>query len=430
MIYKNYFEQLKQAIPLLMEESNIPGFSISVCDKEKIIFSNTYGFTDSSRTFPVTSTTQFSLQSISKTYTAFGFMLAVQDNKVSLDEPVKKYVPEFSVRHKDGGDYSSAVTFRQCLTHRTGLRHEAPVGSNYIYSGTFEEHIKSINGTFLRFKPGEHYSYSNLGVDLAAYALGKIYDMPFEEYMLKKVFEPLEMKTSTFDQKDFLMKIDSAVGHAKTALVKYPVMMLGAGGMYSTADDMMNFIRCFLNRGIYNGKRIMKQEILEQMYNEYPPSNEWPYNLGLVAGLVKERAVLNHNGMGFGFLAIQDIFPENDLGAAALINSAENPDARIRLCRSMWSDLFALQDDGKTDCEPIPESYEPFLGIYEASRNDNGGSLKMAVVPRNGAIYCYGSKLDHHSGNLFFNEQNDCVEFIENGMKFDNITLQRMNVYE
>ncbi|MFA5324283.1 MAG: serine hydrolase domain-containing protein, partial [Smithella sp.] len=159
MLYKNYFEQLKRAIPLLMEERDIPGFSISVCDKEKIIFSDTYGYTDLSKNIAITPITRFSLQSISKTYTAFGFMLAVQDGKVLLDEPVKKYVPDFYVRHRDGENYSSSITFRQCLTHRTGLRREAPIGSNYVYSGTFDEHIKSINGTFLRFKPGEQYCY-------------------------------------------------------------------------------------------------------------------------------------------------------------------------------------------------------------------------------------------------------------------------------
>jgi len=423
-MYRNYFHQLKTAIPLLMKEKNIPGFSISVCDKEKVIFSETYGYTDLSENIPVTATTQFSLQSISKTYTAFGFMLAVQDGKVSLDDSIKKYIPKFSVKHKDGEDYSSSITFRQCLTHRTGLKHEAPVGSNYVYSGTFDEHIESINGTFLRFKPGEQYCYSNLGIDLAAYALGRIYEMPFEEYMLNKVFIPLEMAHSTYRQNDYLMRVESAVGHGKESLVKYPIMMLGAGGMYSCPDDMTRFIRCFLNQGVYNGQRIMKQEILEQMYNEYPPSDEWLYNFGLVAGIIKERAILNHNGGGFGFLATQDIFIDSGFGAAALINSTEHPNIQLTIIRNMWDDLFALQDAGKEDCEHIPDNYEPLIGLYETKFN--GGSWKLAVIPRNGAIYCDNQKLEHHSGNLFFNEKNDSVEFIENGMIYDNVTCNRI----
>ena len=407
----------------MIEENNIPGFSISVCDKEKIIFSDTCGFTDLSKNIPVNSTTQFGLQSISKTYTAFGFILAVHNGKVSLDDSVKKYVPDFYVRHMDGEDYSSAITFRQCLSHRTGLKHEAPIGSNYNYNGTFDEHIKSINGTFLRFKPGKQYSYSNLGIDLAAYTLGKIYNMSFEDYMRIKVFEPLEMVNSTFKQDDYLMRIDGAVGHGKTPLVKYPIMMIGAGGMYSCPDDMTHFIRCFLNQGVYKDQRIINQEILEQMYNEYPATEEYPYNLGLVVGLRNGERILNHNGGGFGFLAAQDILIDRGFGAVALTNSTEHNNIHITIIRcNIWDDLIALQDAKKDDCDPLPDSYKNLIGMYEA-RYMNGDSWKLAVIPRNGGIYCNYEKLEHQSGNLYFNKNNDCIEFIENGMIYDNVTL-------
>ena len=436
MPYMNYFIQLKQAIPLLMEESDIPGFSMSICDEEKVIFSNTYGYTDLTKNIPITRATQFSLQSISKTYTAFGFMLAVQDGKVSLDDSVKKYLTSFSVRHKDGEDYSSSITFRQCLSHRSGLKHEAPIGSNYVYSGTFDEHIRSINGTFLRFKPGEQYYYSNLGIDLVAYVLGRIYEMPFDEYMSKKVFIPLEMPNSTYRQEDYLIGVESAVGHNKESLVKYPIMMIGAGGMYSCPDDMTCFIRCFLNQGNHSGQRIIKQEFLEQMYNEYSHDSdlntttinkrtgEWPYILGLAVGTVNNRTIINHNGGGFGFLATQDIAIDSGLGAAALINSTEHPNTQLTIIRNMWDDLFTLQDAGRNDCEPIHDSYEPLIGLYEAKFI--GGSWKLAVIPRNGAIYCNNQKVEHHTGNLFFNAKNDCIEFMENGMKYDNIFLHKI----
>ena len=92
-----------------------------------------------SKIIPITSTTQFSIQYISKTYTAFEFMLSVQDGKVSLDDSLKKYVPTFSVKNKDGQEYSFEITFRHLLKHRSGLAHEAPVGNNFEY-GAFEEH--------------------------------------------------------------------------------------------------------------------------------------------------------------------------------------------------------------------------------------------------------------------------------------------------
>ena len=424
MFYPNYFHQLKKAIPLLMQESGIPGLSISVCDKEKVVFADTYGFTDLSKTIPVDEKTQFAMMSISKTYTAFGFMLAVQDNKIALDDPVKKFMPDFSVRHKDGEDYSPVITFRQCLTHYTGLRHEPPIGNNWEpYNGTFDEHINSINGTFLRFKPGEQFSYSNMGIDIAAYALGKIYDMPFEDYMQEKVFIPLEMNNSTFNQDKFITRTDTAIGHAyKKSLEKNPVKVLGAGGMYSCPDDMTHFIRCILNKGIYNGRQIIKQDILEQMYSKYPESDEWQYNLGVNVGFIKKRAILNHCGGGYGFLTAQDIVLGGGLGAAIVTNAVLH-DKYIQICRNIWDDIFDLQDAGKTDCEPVSDNYESFFGVYEATTE--GVTFKKAVVPRNGAIYCGNQKLEHYSGNLYFNENNDTIEFAKDGIICDNIMFRR-----
>jgi len=418
----NYFNQLKQAIPLVMEECDIPGFSISVCDKEKNIFSEAFGFIDLSKNTPITASTQFSIQSISKMYTAFGFMLALQDNKVSLDDPIKKYIPDFFIKHKNNVDYSSAITFRQCLTHRTGLRHEALIGNNFCYNGTFDDHIKSINGTFLRYTPSEQYSYSNLGIDLVAYSLGKIYQMPFEDYMQVKVFDPLEMKFSTYQQKKFQENTDNAVGHDTKSLMKKPILMLGAGGMYSCPTDMTHFIRCVLNNGIYNGRSIIKQNLLEQMYTEFPASSEWPYNLGLVAGIIKNRTILNHNGGGFGFLSTQDIVLDGGYGVAALTNSVKHSNKHIEICRNMWNDLFSLIDEKKKDCTLINKNHNHFIGVYEAIYE--GGSCKISVIPRNGSLYCNNQKLSYYSGNIFFSENNDCIEFFDNFIILDNVKMK------
>jgi len=422
MSYNNYFEQLRTAIPLLMREHGIPGASFTVVDREKVIFSDTYGYTDLSRTTPISPVTPFSIQSISKTYTALGFIFAVQDGKVSLDELLIKYVPSFSVKYIDGEDYSSLITFRQLLQHRSGLAHEAPIGNNFTY-GSFEEHIKSINDTFLRFKPDEKYSYSNLGIDLVAYALGKIYDMPFEEFMQKKVFAPLDMDNSTFDQEAILLRFDSAIGHDKTSLIKYPISMLGAGGMYSCPNDMVKFILCVLNNGMHNGKSIVKDDILKQMYNQYPISNECIYHLGVEVGLWKNHVLVNHNGGGFGFFATQDILPDAGLGAVVLTNSVNHPTINHRICRNMWDDLLDLQDSGKEDCEPLTNEFYRYVGLYETMYN--GGSWKLSVIPRNGMLYCNNQKLTRFAEDIFFTENGDCVKFSDNKISYNYVSADK-----
>ncbi|WP_151736824.1 serine hydrolase domain-containing protein [Paenibacillus tengchongensis] len=422
-LFNNYFDQLATAIPLLMGEHGIPGFAISVVDREGSIFSGAYGYTDTAKRTPVTSETVFSIQSISKTYTAFGFMLAVAAGKVSLDDPLKRIVPAFTVKHKDGNDYSGLITFRHLLSHRSGLGHEAPIGNNFGY-GPFTEHIASIYETYLRFKPNETYSYSNLGIDLVAYALQEIMDMPFESYMQQSVFTPLNMSRSTYNQQQFLLNNDSAMGHDQQALAKFPVSMLGAGGMYACADDMAQFVMCFLNGGFYEGQQLIDNVILRKMYTEYSASEEWRYQLGLGAELQQRRLLLNHNGGGFGFLGTQDILPEVELGAVALTNSVNHPAIQLLVCRNMWRDLLEMKDAGIVDCERLDDHLERYIGLYEAQYN--GGSHRLAVFPRNGGLFCKGQRLVYHSSGLFFTGENDCVEFTDDAMRFNYVLYQKI----
>ncbi|HBN83766.1 MAG TPA: hypothetical protein DDZ89_07960 [Clostridiales bacterium] len=424
MLYKNYFEQLRKAIPLLMEAQNVPALSISVTNKSEVVFSEGFGFTDPSHNFEVNSNTRFSLQSISKTYTAFGFMLTVDKGKVSLDETLKKYIPSFNVRSRDNIDYSNKITFRHLLKHRSGLAHEAPVGNNFSF-GTFEEHIKSINDTCLKFKPDEDYSYSNLGIDLIAHALEKIYDMPFEEFMEQYVFAPLDMKLSTYKQEIFLCDIKSAVGHGKKTLVKNPIPMLGAGGMYSCTEDMVKFIDCFLNDGVYKGKKVINENTLKLMYEEYPASENWQYNLGLDVGLFKGKTILNHNGGGYGFYCSQDILPDMGLGAASLTNSVMHPNIQHSIIRNMWSDFITLADEGLCDCDDISDKYKKYIGVYQANYIDD--NFKEAIIPRNGELYLGNQKLQYHSTDLFFTQNNDIVEFAsDNCVRINYIEYQKV----
>lgn len=247
--------------------------------------------------------------------------------------------------------------------------------------------------------------------------------MPFEDYMQKYVFEPLDMKYSTFNQQDFLLNTKSAMGHGKTSLVKYPISMIGAGGMYTCPNDMAHFIMCFLNNGVYSDKKIIEAKFLQQMYSEYPASNEYPYNLGLVAGIHKNRVLLNHNGGGFGFYATQDILVNEGLEVAALTNSAEHSGIQTQICRYMWDDLLDIRDASKDDCEMLDSLYDEFIGLYEGSYN--GGTWKLGVIPRNAMLYCNNQKLLYHSGNLFFTDNNDCIEFTNGGVRYNYILCKQ-----
>lgn len=423
-MYTCYFDQWRMAIPLLLEAYDIPGLSLCVTNRNEVLFSEGFGFTDPSCSTRVTEETRFSLQSISKKYTAFGFMLAVGRGDIELDDPVIQYVPSLRFKHRDGEDYAAHITFRHLLTHRSGLAMEAPIGNNFAY-GDFEEHIQSINDTYLRCRPGEEYSYSNVGIDLAAYVLGKVNDRSFEEYMDHSVFAPLGMDRSTFKQEVFLNDPYAAVGHGQGPVVKQPVPMIGGGGMYSCVADMAKFIQCFLGQGSYQGHEILDASLVRAMYSEYPASETWPYNIGMVAGIIKGRTIVNHNGGGYGFSASQDILPEEGLGAAVLTNTVQNSDVRVKLIRSLWFDLLSIKDHGATDGKPLPEQLQNYTGVYQVRWID--GQSKAAIIPRNGELYWGFQKLEQHSHNVFFTANADVIEWEDDDcLTMNNIKYRKL----
>ena len=137
-----------------------------------LIWAEGFGFTDRSQKLRITADTPFSLQSVSKTYTATAFLRAMDQGSFTLDQPLKNALPGFKVHSRWGESEVDEITFRHLLSHWAGLCHEAPVGNNYgDWHCTFDEHVRSISDTWLKCRVGERFRYSNLGYDLVGYAL-------------------------------------------------------------------------------------------------------------------------------------------------------------------------------------------------------------------------------------------------------------------
>jgi CubicO group peptidase (beta-lactamase class C family) len=147
---KSIIEEFNGKIPKLMKKDCLPGLSIALVDKYGVVWSEVYGFTDRKKKKPVTTDTIFSVQSMSKTFTATGVMVAVQDGLVDLDIPITTYIPDFTVKSRFEKNPQEKITLRHLLGHKAGFTHEAPIGNNnYPDFPSFEAHIQSISNTWL-----------------------------------------------------------------------------------------------------------------------------------------------------------------------------------------------------------------------------------------------------------------------------------------
>jgi CubicO group peptidase (beta-lactamase class C family) len=308
----------------LLAEYRVPGLSVGVCDRNGLRWSAGYGTTARVDGHPVATDTMFSLQSVSKMYTATAVMCAVRDRLVELDEPLSTYLPEFTVGSQWESHPESRMTLRLLLSHCAGLIHEAPRGSNYDQGDvSFDDHCASISETALMFPVGERYSYSNLGVDLAALVLQRVSGVDFANYADQVLLQPLNLDRTTFQPARIAAEPNRAVGHAVGASPPLRVPMLGAGGAYASVDDVLRYVAFHLA----SGAELLKPELLEQMYQVRGAAAGQPlgYGLGVDIGRRNGRLVRNHGGGGFGFLCDLVWDPTAGVGVVVLTNSEDHP---------------------------------------------------------------------------------------------------------
>jgi CubicO group peptidase (beta-lactamase class C family) len=413
--------ELEASIPELMEKNRIPGLSIALIDGESLVWAKGFGYTDLSKRHKVTADTLFSLQSISKTYTATGFLIAASKGLVKLDDPLKKYYPEFRVNSRFGEKEANKITFRHLLSHRSGLTHEAPVGQNYSRREcTFEEHIESISETWLKFPVGEHYSYSNLGMDLVGYALQRISGKPFTEYMKEELLEPLGMTNSTYDQRYVRENLVFARGHRGDDEVPPDLIpMIPAGSFFSTARDMAKFVSFHLSGGIVHGRRLINKDLLWEMYQQqFPVKNQiCGYGLGVETIWQFNTVFLRHSGGGYGYLTLQGWSPKYKVGAVVLTNQAYHSNVHFLIANDALGMVLKVKFGSVPEQRPlkfaIPSVVSVETGKLHCLEGDyRVGNGLMMVRVKDGELYRTlpngeTGKLSPHSETEFTNPKGE-----------------------
>jgi CubicO group peptidase (beta-lactamase class C family) len=322
----------RERIPELMAEQEVPGLAVALVDADQAIWVEGFGHLDGADSAPVTHDTIFSVQSMSKLFTATAVMQAVAAGRLDLDEPITTYLPDFTIHSAFEEHPEEKITLRTLLSHTAGFTHEAPIGNNNeLDPGDFDAHVRSISDTWLRFPVGTGYAYSNLGIDLAGYILERVEGRPFADLMRDSLLAPLGMERSTFDREVIRSIEDRAVGHVDL----YPeppldVPMTAAGGLYSSVADLARFLRFQLNDGAIDGLAVLDPERMAEMRSVQGPRVGEPAGWGL--GVVRHRwnrfaqrpDLFDHGGGGFGFLSDLWWSPQVGIGVAVLTNSQDH----------------------------------------------------------------------------------------------------------
>lgn len=446
-------EAQRASIADKLRKNKIPGVAVALVDQDRTLWAAGFGYTDTDKKTPVTPETIFSIQSMSKTFTATAVLFAVQDGLLDLDAPITTYLPEFTVRSRFEERPERKITLRHLLSHTAGLTHEAPVGNNFdTPSPSFEEHVRSISQTWLKFPVGAKVSYSNLGIDLAGYAVQRVAKRPLARYMREKVFEPLSMANSSMDVDTIKANPNRAIGHT-SGIRKLPVEvpMLAAGGVYTNATELCRFVQFHLNRGRVGTVRLLDERLLDRMHG--PP-------VGLRLGIGRDSKsgsyFLMHGGGGFGFLSEMIWYPEYGIGAIELTNSASHS-IQGQICHQLLDEILQKglvhkTPETRTEIPPQPPAppepaftptpyraeWSKYTGTYRAlwrgyefsSFSKFGQALGFGgpswKVHKKDGCLCLGeeSLLEYQPG-LFFTPAGEALDFRTDPPTFRNLKLEK-----
>lgn len=272
------FDAIKPAMQQFVDDGDLAGAVTVVGNSKGILHHEAVGHRDLESKDPMRKDSLFRIASMTKPITAIAVMILVDQGKLSPDDDVAKHLPEFAEVSLAGGKKPARpIQVRDLLTHTSGLgNYPKELGDVYgKRDRTLAECTKAVAGVPLLFEPGSKWQYCNSGID----ALGRLVEVvsgeSFETFLQKKVFDPLEMKDTTFaptaeQRKRLAVTYNKKEGKlvpemTLIGLPEKPKHPIPAGGLVSCASDLSNLYRMMLNKGELNGKRILSERSAAEM---------------------------------------------------------------------------------------------------------------------------------------------------------------------
>jgi len=304
-----------------------PGCAVGVARNGATILTRAYGMSNLEYDVPNTTATIFEAGSVSKQFTAAAIVLLAQDGKLSLDDPIRKFLPELP-------EVDQPITIRHMLHHVSGLRDWGVVAAASGWPRGSRAHTNAhvldimSRQRALNYPVGSEYLYSNSNYNLSAIIVERVSGMPFSEFTRKRIFEPLGMtRTSWRDDYTRVVKGRStaytAPGMGSWRLDMPFENAHGNGGLLTTVDDLLKWNENFVAPSV--GGAAMVAEL--QRRGRLSSGQEIGYALGLVVGSYGGVPEVSHTGATGGYRAFLARYPEQKLSVALLCNMGNvNPD--------------------------------------------------------------------------------------------------------
>lgn len=318
-----------------------PGAAVAVWRGGRTLLAKSYGMANLAYDVPFTPTTPTNIGSTSKQFTAFAIMLLVEDGKLSLDDDVRKHLPELP-------DLGKVVTVRHLLTHTSGYRevyNSMILAARRLDEGDFLSRDEIINAVqrqpALQNAPGVEFNYNNTAFALAAMIVERVGKQPFAEFMAARVFGPLGMKQT-------VVRADrhSTVRGATTGYSRGPdgawrdlgdlASSMGAGGIYTTLGDLQLWAEN------YQRPRVGTAASIGLMMTSVVLPDGKPTNYGFGLSVDKQESVkrVHHGGADVSHRSMLALYPDLDAGVTVQSNDGSfDSSLAFRIARAFFPEL-------------------------------------------------------------------------------------------
>lgn len=362
------------------DHRDTPGCILAVSRAGKVVYEKGYGMADLERDVPITPASIFHVASISKQFTAMSILLLEQQGKLSIDDDVRKYIPELP-------DYGKRITLRNLVNHTSGIRDQWTL---LELAGWREDDLITEDDVMwavtrqraLNFEPGAEYLYSNSGFTLLGVIVKRVSGKSLRQFADEQIFKPLGMTQTHFHDDHTML-----VPHRTSAYqprqgggwsVSIPVFdTYGATSLFTTAEDLLRWEQNFADARV-GGRALLARMQEVAVLNDGKPSG---YAMGLAVATRRGVREVGHSGADAGYRADVVRYPDQQLAVAALCNASNsNPGMLTRQVADLYlggalsPEPSQARQAGETTLSPA--RLTSLAGVY---RRESGDVLRLAV---------------------------------------------------
>jgi CubicO group peptidase (beta-lactamase class C family) len=381
-----------------------PGCSLGVYRNGSLAFAHGYGMASLELGVPITPQTVFDIGSTSKQFTAFSILLLEQQGKLSVDDDIRKFVPEIP-------DYGKRITLRHLMNHTSGIRDYAGL---FDLAGIPEQNLTNdqdaldliVRQKALNFAPGEEWDYSNSGFFLLSQVVKRVTGKTLRDFDQENIFTPLSMSSTQIFNDHTQIIPHRATGYSHNEEKKsFGVEMsnfeqTGDGSVQTTVEDLLRWDENFYTNKLGGPELIKELQVPGKLKN----GKDHGYAGGLMISTYRGQPTVRHGGAWAGYRAELLRFPRQHTSVAVLCNVAQSaPSVRAdRVADVVLASVLAPapeKAEGKKDQTPVPaDVLQKYVGIY---KSDKDAYQRVEVKDGKLTLANYGIDLIPQSPGVF-----------------------------